>query len=288
MNIGDFVPDFTSKWALDGVLWSKEDGLPDGLTYPLFAHLLDTAAVCLALWDLYMSEGQQRMFTAGLGLEPDSDTDRERAGSLLACWAGWHDLGKIGAYFQVKVPAEFAQLRGYPPLSSEARGLSHGEATQLYLAVRLPSHGYDGGDGLPAASPARRLAQLLGGHHGRVFPQPNRNRLRHPSLVIRMLGEGRWEEQRLAHLTAVAQAVGDPDPPEVLSVEAAVLAGEMVVLADWLASQLPFVIDQLEHLSEPGDPALVVRHWEQAVAAGPGLVEDAGLGLPVWKETPVS
>ncbi|MFF2041861.1 CRISPR-associated endonuclease Cas3'' [Kitasatospora sp. NPDC058170] len=281
--------ELTSKWAIDGVLWSKEDRLPDGLTYPVFAHLMDTAAACLALWDLHMSEGQQRTFTAGLGLDPNSGTGRERARSLLACWAGWHDLGKIGAYFQVKAPAAFAQLRGYSPLASDAQSLSHGAATQLYLAVRLPSLGYDGtGNGLPTASPARRLAQLLGGHHGRFFPQPNRNRLRHPSLVTRLLGEGRWEEQRLAHLAAVAQAVGAPDPPAALSVEAAVLAGEMVVLADWLASQLHFVVDQLEHLSEPGDPALVVRHWERAVTAGPGLVEDAGLGLPVWKETPVS
>ncbi|MFF4821376.1 CRISPR-associated endonuclease Cas3'' [Kitasatospora sp. NPDC001309] len=286
MSIGK---ELTSKWVIDGILWSKEDGLPDGLTYPAFAHLLDTAAVCLALWDLHMSESQQRTFTAGLGLDPDSGTDRGRARSLLACWAGWHDIGKIGACFQVKVRAAFAQLKGYPPLPSGVRGLSHGEATQLYLAVQLPLHGYDGtGDGLPVTAPARRLAQLLGGHHGRIFPQPHRNLLRYPALAARLLGEGRWEEQRLAHLVAVAETMGAPDPPPVLSVEAAVLAGEVVVLADWLASQRFFVVDQLQHLTGAGDPSQVVRHWERAVVAGPRLVEDAGLGLPVWKETPVS
>ncbi|MFJ7280196.1 HD domain-containing protein [Kitasatospora sp. NPDC098663] len=263
------------------------DGLPDGLTYPVFAHLLDTVAVCLALWDLHLSEGQQRIFTAGLGLDPDSTADRQRARSLLACWAGWHDLGKIGN-FQTLAPAAFALLRRYPVLPSAARGLSHGECTQLILAARLPAYGYDStGDGLPVASPARRLAQLLGGHHGRIFPQPHRDYLRHPALVPGLLGGGRWEEQRAAHLMVVAEAVGRPTPPQVLSVETAVLAGEAVVLADWLASQLTFVVDQLKHLGAVGPP-VVEAHWERALAAGPRLVETAGLGLPEWKETPLS
>ncbi|MER5866119.1 CRISPR-associated endonuclease Cas3'' [Kitasatospora sp. NPDC002040] len=271
--------------AVDCVLWGKSDGLLEGVVYPLVGHLLDTAAVAWCGWDLHLVERQRRAVLRGMGLDPESPADRERARALVAVWAGWHDLGKIG-HFQRKDPSAYGRLTGYPPSAGEK--LSHGEVTHLLLASALPDTGYDAmGDGLALASVARRVAQLLGGHHGRYFTQPSPRSLRHSVVREQPMGAGKWQEQRLAHLGAVWSAVGEPVAPGVLSVEAAVVVGELVVLSDWLASQEHFVSAQLEGWRLAGDGALV-GHWGRALAGAPALLVGAGLGVPVWTETPLS
>lgn len=75
--------------------------------------------------------------------------------------------------------------------------------------------------------------------------------------------------------------------PVVLSVEAAVLAVEVVVLSDWLASQEHFVEAQEAAMRAAGADALA-GHWGRALAAAPGLFAEAGLGVPRWMETPAS
>lgn len=126
---------------LDCALWGKSDGLPPGVVYAAIGHLLDTAAVAWCAWDLYLTERQRSMLVSGMGLRSGDVEDRERVRRLLACWAGWHDLGKIGA-FQRKDDAAFARLAGYPALGLDT-SLSHGEVTQLFLASSLPGTGYD-------------------------------------------------------------------------------------------------------------------------------------------------
>jgi CRISPR-associated endonuclease/helicase Cas3 len=132
------------------------------------------------------------------------------------------------------------------------------------------------------------VAQLLGGHHGRFFTQPLRREVRHAGVRARWLGGGKWEEQRLAHLEAVAVVTGRPAAPPRLAATAAVLGGEVVVLADWLASQDHFVTAQLEQAGMGEGPVDVAGHWERALAAAPDLLAGAGLGLPEWKATPLS
>lgn len=274
-------------WGLDFGLWGKSDGLPVGVVYPLVGHLLDAAGVAYRLWDLHLTEPQRRTVVSGLGLDPDAGDGHVRARGLLACWAGWHDLGKITQSFQVKDKTARARLSGYTERIAEGPRVTHGWATHLALAGMLPDRGYDAaGDGLAATSPARRVAQLLGGHHGRFFAQPLRRELRHASLRQRSLGAGKWEEQRVAHVTAVAAVVGEPAAPAALSVGAAVLVAEVVVLADWLASQKRHVVGQLAAVETRGE--LEVReHWARALAAAPVLIAEAGLGVPEWKDTPL-
>jgi CRISPR-associated endonuclease/helicase Cas3 len=257
--------------------------------YPLIWHLLDTAAVAWCVWDVYMSGPQREAFARGLDLDPDRPEDLERARRLLACWAGWHDLGKITDLFQRKDSLAFSRLSGYPRRSPDDPRASHGWATHLALAGVLPGRGYDAeGRDLGLVSAAHRIAQVLGGHHGRFFEQPRRREVRHPAIRGRWLGAGRWEEQRLAHLAAVASVTGDPVPPTRVRVTAAVLAAQVVVLADWLASQDDFVVGQLE-ASRPqaGEPD-IAGHWARTLTAAPGLLLGAGLGLPQWEATPLS
>ncbi|MGW4382466.1 CRISPR-associated endonuclease Cas3'' [Kitasatospora sp. NPDC004531] len=271
---------------LDCALWGKSDGLPAGVVYPLIGHLLDVAAVAWWAWELHLVELQRRVLVAGLGLDAGGVEGRERARALLACWAGWHDVGKVGA-FQRKDPAAFALLRGYGPLGPGAVS-SHGHVAHLFLAQALPGLGYDGeGDGLVPASPARRVAQVVAGHHGRYPAQPSRRALRSAGLRDRELGGGKWDAQRRSHLAAVAEVMGRPLAPPVLSVEAAVLASEVVVLSDWLASQVHHVEAQLHAMDTAGSD-FPERHWERALEAAPGLIAEAGLLVPQWTETPLA
>ncbi|MFJ4189373.1 CRISPR-associated endonuclease Cas3'' [Kitasatospora sp. NPDC089509] len=280
------LPEHQLCSGLDCALWGKSEGLPSGVVYPLIGHLLDVAAVAWWVWELHLVGLQRRVLVAGMGLDPDSASDGERARALLACWAGWHDVGKIGG-FQRKDAEAYGLLCGYDPFDAGVVS-SHGHVTHLFLAHALPALGYDAeGDGLALASPARRVAQMLAGHHGRYPAPPSRRALRSEAIRGRELGAGEWERQRQMHLAAVADALGGPVAPPVLSVEAAVLATEVVVLSDWLASQEHYVEAQLHAMrSAGGDP--LEGHWERALEAAPALIGDAGLLVPQWKETPLA
>ncbi|RGD62083.1 CRISPR-associated endonuclease Cas3'' [Kitasatospora xanthocidica] len=256
------------------------------MVYPLIGHLLDVAAVAWWAWDLHLVDVQRRVLVTGMGMDPDSAKDRGRARALLACWAGWHDVGKIGG-FQCKDVEAYELLHGYDSLDAGVVS-SHGHVTHLFLAHALPALGYDAdGDGLALVSPARRVAQMLAGHHGRYPAPPSRRALRSTAIRDRELGAGEWERQRHLHLAAVADVLGGPGVPPVLSVEAAVLATEVVVLSDWLASQEHHVEAQLHAMkSIGGDP--LESHWDRALEAAPALIGDAGLLVPQWKETPLA
>ncbi|MFC9329038.1 CRISPR-associated endonuclease Cas3'' [Kitasatospora sp. NPDC057015] len=272
--------------GLDCALWGKSDGLPPGVVYPLMGHLLDVAAVAWWAWDLHLVELQRRALVSGMGLDPGNVEDRERARALIACWAGWHDVGKIGG-FQCKDSAAYELLRGYDPLDAGVVS-SHSHVTHLFLAHALPGLGYEAdGDGLALASPARRVAQMLAGHHGRYPAPPSRRALRSAAIRDRELGGGEWERQRLLHLAVVAEATGCAVAPPMFSVEAAVLATEVVVLSDWLASQEHHVEAQLRAMKAAGAGPLAGQ-WGRALKAAPALIGDAGLEAPQWKETPLT
>ncbi|MFF3073314.1 CRISPR-associated endonuclease Cas3'' [Kitasatospora sp. NPDC057936] len=279
-------PDSQPCSGLDCALWGKSEGLPPGVVYPLVGHLLDVAAVAWWTWDLHLVDLQRRVLVAGMGLDPDRVEDSERARALLACWAGWHDVGKIGG-FQRKDAEAYELLHGYDPLDAGVVS-SHGHVTHLFLAHALPDLGYDAdGGGLALASPARRVAQMLAGHHGRYPAPPSRRALRSAAIRDRELGGGEWDRQRRLHLAAVADAVECPAAPPALSAEAAVLATEVVVLADWLASQERHVEAQLHAMKGAGAGSLE-GHWGRAMKAAPALIDDAGLLVPQWKETPLT
>ncbi|MGW2964946.1 CRISPR-associated helicase Cas3' [Streptomyces sp. NPDC001220] len=260
---------------VDVRLWGKERGLP--WPYPLVCHLLDTAAVFGALWDGLLDDGARGRIASGLGLSV------EDARPVLSFWAGLHDLGKITPVFQAQVPTAFRAVAGDASYVAAAgaeglRGFRHEQGTHWSLVGLLGEIGYRVGRS-PAGSLAHQVAQWLGGHHGcfaGVVP------LRQAAAASRYqtgLGEGGWQEQRRRHLLELRRVVGGVAVPAgELSAETAVRLYGLVVLADWLASDVGWIRRLLPGRDWAGRPRDLDEHFARAVKAAPGAVWAARLG----------
>jgi CRISPR-associated endonuclease/helicase Cas3 len=178
-------------------LWGKSKGLKP--PYPLIWHLLDTTAVALRLWDDYLTPNQRRVIAEGLKV------DVSHARLLVAFWAGLHDLGKATPGFQ-ELDRDAFKLLDDTYVGPGLRSLRHEKAAQLVLPGMLSDLGYPKGRRL-SSSPAYRVAQILGGHHG-IFRQ-----IRRGDPDGDFLGTGAYAEQRVAMLRLLHDAVGRPAPP---------------------------------------------------------------------------
>ncbi|MEU2870163.1 CRISPR-associated helicase Cas3' [Streptomyces olivoreticuli] len=254
----------------DESLWGKSRGL--GEPYPLVRHLLDAAAMALYLWDHYLSENQRRSVAAGLGMERDA----RRARAVVALCAGLHDVGKISGF-------QLCDGDGRAGLSGALRSdvgkigverLGHDIAGMEAAPVVLSALGFP--EGASRRSVVTRVAQVIGGHHGR-FCALDRARADNPAFSA-LLGGVAWERQRLVHAAAVYGVLGAPEPPEVFEAPAAVLVTGVVILADWLVSQEDFICRRQQEM-----PTSLEEHFAQSLAAAPLLVGEAGL-LPVELE----
>ncbi len=220
----------TSQPVVEFRLWGKSKGLTQ--PYPLLAHLVDTSAVAYAL----VKDHLPLSTIASLGLDREDDTQLRS----FAFVAGLHDLGKATPVFQRRDGEGRAALaaQGYGfPAGPE---VFHDHATQLSLPEALRAAGFNAplGDALDGQL---GLSCMLGGHHG-VFKTVQSYELHiseRPNLIYRepQLGEGEWEAQREAHVTALALAVDAPWEMPDLSGHQLVLAAGVVVISDWLASQ---------------------------------------------------
>ncbi|MFC3982832.1 CRISPR-associated helicase Cas3' [Streptosporangium jomthongense] len=255
---------------VDVALWGKSRGLPR--RYPLVCHLLDSLAAVEVLWDEYLSPGLRALLADELG------TDETHARSLLAHWAALHDICKCMSCFQEQDKIGFGQLSGYLEVNADPKG--HAFAAHVWLGQLLAALGYKVGR---TASPAVRVAQLLGGHHGTFFPF-NHHEFRNPLGSLPTLGEGRWEEQRQAIATVVYELAGHPAPPKEVSDAGGALACGLVILADWLVSQDAFLRGRISAgLPERGDVDCLERHLARSRAAVPRLLREAGLGRLSFK-----
>lgn len=261
----------TDRPLVDLALWGKSRGL-QGKRYPLICHLLDAAAVMESLWDEYLPPGVRTLISDGIG------TSEEHARGLLAYWAGLHDIGKVMACFQDQDPAGFAELVGYPGGAGEPKG--HAFAAHVWLGQALAEAGYKM-TGL--RSPAFRVAQLLGGHHGKFFPFNNLE-CSMPLECIPALGSGRWEEQRKIMTRLVHELLGSPVPPAKLAADVAALACGLVILADWLVSQDVFLRERITSgLPAAGDTECLRGHLSDSRSSASGLLREAGLGRLTFK-----
>ena len=136
--------------------------------HPVICHLADTAAVAMAIVRGYLSASAIATLEKGLGLQGES---------LIKCCgflAGCHDLGKVSPAFQFQVSEVGKALVGenFYDLWLKVPDVKtpHG----LVTAKTMPEFLLDAGlkDRLPgrkAGQLARRLAMVVGGHHG-FFP----------------------------------------------------------------------------------------------------------------------
>ncbi|MDH6120956.1 CRISPR-associated endonuclease/helicase Cas3 [Kitasatospora sp. GAS204A] len=267
---------------LDARLWGKSAELPR--PYPVVCHLLDTVAVAGALWDQMVSPRSRARIAAELGLSVAE-------GRQMVCfWAGLHDIGKISPPFQALDKAAFAGVAGDPRYGEGAGravagpALRHETVTHWALAEFFAQCGYPTSR-LVDLSASHQIAQLLGGHHG-CFGEPLRKKeLANPTAYQPGLGEHGWREQRTAHAVAVRRLTGAVAVPQgALSGPTAAVVTGLVVVADWLASQVEVITERLPEPGWRGDSGQLDAHYGAAVASAPVLVRQAGLGRAEFVE----
>ncbi|WP_244305752.1 type I-E CRISPR-associated protein Cse1/CasA [Kitasatospora cheerisanensis] len=264
--------------GIDTVLWGKENGLDRA--YPLICHLLDTAAVAGALWDQVLGSGTRARLAEELG------ADEAEARRSVMVWAGLHDIGKITPSFQALVDAEFAKLASDPRYAepSSPEYVRHEAATHWGLVDLLKVWGYPAEGRRMRSWTAHQAAQLLGGHHGCFERALLRKELDHPSAYLPGLGTAeRWAEQRAAHAEAVRGIVGGSAVPRGgLSGWAAVVVLGLVVVADWLVSQVGVIEGRIPVEGWVADEGALRAHYDVAVSGATGWVAEAGLGRAVF------
>lgn len=247
--------------VVDESVWGKSRGLDPALPpYPLVRHLLDAAAMALHLWDVYLAGNQRARIADGMGLVGELD----RARALVGLCAGLHDIGKLSGF-------QFCSRRAAQSLSrematgSERMGTEragHDVAGMTAAAEVLKVLGFKDDDEMSATA---RVAEIIGGHHGRFHLLAN-------GVGPAFLGDVAWAGQRAAHATAVHDALGAPTAPESFEAPAAVLVTGMVILADWLVSQEGY-LRQRQRTLEPS----LTAHFRRSQADAATLLRDAGL-----------
>ncbi|HLZ69003.1 MAG TPA: CRISPR-associated helicase Cas3' [Dehalococcoidia bacterium] len=234
------------------VFWAKlprERGVAPAF-HPLICHLLDVAAVAEHIWNKTLSPYAQYHLAAGLGMD-----DLDAARTWVAALAGLHDTGKGCPAFQQQPAAEL--LRGLyggalftldgpealPPRTP------HGVVTAVTLGEILRDQcGIDG-------KVSRRLAQVVGGHHGFFPSMKERNELgrdRAKVFPVRV-GNCAWEDVRVGVVRLIGDAVGlDSLPVPKRLEDAAIMAlAEIACVADWIGSNTRF----FPFLADPPPPA---------------------------------
>lgn len=270
---------------VDVRVWGKEHGLLE--PYPLVGHLLDTGVVAGALWDGFLAGSQQRAIVGELGVGADE------ARSMVAFWAGLHDVGKIHRGFQFQRDAlrhgSCAALLADDAFAVRVVGdtgafsLGHQEVSARVLPGLLAGVGYPVGSGVLARRLVVRVAQMLGGHHGRYPGLPQGRSVFDPLRDYPELGAGGWETQRREHVVALREVMGHPVEVATgagLTVPVAVVIAGLVIVADWLASQDDFVMRQQAAATADGGlgtPDSLRAHAARAAAEAPGLLMGAGL-----------
>jgi CRISPR-associated endonuclease/helicase Cas3 len=225
------------------MLWGKWGGVDATDPYPLEAHLIDTAAFAMVLCERWVPE--RLIDTAGRLL----GAGRDGAVRLVVSAAGLHDLGKASAVFQRqllarRVPAGMGRHAAWldaAGLVAPALPLARlADAEQRWVrrhevAGAVMLHG-----GLDGAG-ARGVGSLVSGHHG-LWEIPETDPADPFATVCRyyrwVLEDAAWSAERGRIVKTVVEVTG-ADPGLVVSDAAVVpLLTGLVVLADWLASDL--------------------------------------------------
>ncbi|MFI9042036.1 CRISPR-associated endonuclease Cas3'' [Streptomyces sp. NPDC053726] len=264
------------NFSVDSRMWGKEKGLPR--PYPVVCHLLDTAAVFQALWDVVLGDRTRERIAECLALT----VDESRA--VASFWAGLHDLGKITPPFQAQVPEAYASVctdscyRSAPGAEGD-RGFRHEVASHWALVELFEEAGYPGIGRLVRTAVSHQVAQLLGGHHGCFGAVLKAKELARASEYRPGLGEDGWAQQRRAHFVELRRVVGaSAVPGRGLSSELAVVVAGLVVVADWLASQADAIESRMPPVGWQGTSDELDVHWKGAQASAPALVSAARLG----------
>ncbi|TJZ99607.1 CRISPR-associated endonuclease Cas3'' [Actinacidiphila oryziradicis] len=230
--------------------------------HPLLFHMLDVAAVAGELWDRFLTGSQRRVIADGL------DVTVGQARRLTMFFAACHDLGKASRWQERE---GFVWARVGEALRADTGGwqrMPHERASMHAALHLLADLGYDatGND-----SPAVRVAQILGGHHGRYL-QVDLGGAAGEARVREALGGAVWQDLRRRYVNLIRHLTGASVVPQDVSVTAAVLITAVGTVADRLASQGHY------WLARAMAPAFgAAEHYARARKEAVGLVDRSGL-----------
>ncbi|MGI6085011.1 MAG: CRISPR-associated helicase Cas3' [Acetivibrionales bacterium] len=235
-------------------LWAKKTkGNQEKRWLPLFVHLSDAAEIARFIWNQWLPPCTKRKITMSIYKELEITSDSEDA--ALPCFvflAAVHDLGKATPAFQGRLMStEFdEQLRKQIndagltfPGTIHHRQARHHWASQLILENNKFS---------------RKLAVILGGHHGQP---PSIMQLKDLRAYLRDLGWDKGQElwcdvqhEFLSYaitLAGVSEQEAQSWQPDIT---AQVLLSGLVIMVDWIASNETLFphIDLFEYL-KPSD-----------------------------------
>ena len=210
-------------------LWAKWPRTAAERRYhPVICHLVDVASVAYLMWTRTLTSRQRARVAAELAC---SERDARR---WVAFWAGLHDLGKASPAFQTQLKP----YQGSAIVESWLReaGLSYRGATwqphgavSVVLLEEILSQRY----GMPEQL-TRRVAALVGAHHGLFFSASQLRDLADPQWI----GDQAWADvqERLAQLLAAALALPSTPPSGQISPSAGMLLAGFISVADWVGS----------------------------------------------------
>ncbi|MCY4112647.1 MAG: CRISPR-associated helicase Cas3' [Chloroflexi bacterium] len=206
----------------------------DSPTYhPLLCHMIDVSMVAREMWTSALSPGQRSEAAITLGF----GSDDEAAGRWFALFAGLHDLGKASPSFQLQV----GRVRSKVAERLYSVGLRWGQ-----IPINPPLHGTITAATLPNilenefglnAQGSKRIAVVVGGHHGVLPRTSDINNVRSTAL-----GTREWDVLRrdiVKWLAEVLDVPRDRIPGDISNATAMALAG-FVSIADWIGSNTDY------------------------------------------------
>ncbi|RGE19818.1 CRISPR-associated helicase Cas3' [Leucobacter sp. wl10] len=258
-------------------IWAKFDHT-NGDSFPLFAHLEDTAAVADQLYDRWFSGAQRKLLADTIGSD-------DEAKQLMVWLAASHDIGKTTVAFAIKAEPCVTRMRDagfeFPPTDpprEDQKQYPHGLAGQLavdaYLRAKVQGR----------AKGVAPIAEIVGGHHG-VFPGNPR--------IPYLFGEGEhacWRGAREALLQRADQLseMSDGTWQRILRSRipetAQVLLNGFLIVCDWIASnQWLFPYDRASAASARAAHALrsldFGDHWAPVTVPDPSSYFEERFGI---------
>ena len=213
-------------------LWAKKSDNSDD-RYPLLFHMLDTAAVCEEIWEKCLQTSAQQFMAKELAVSSES------ARQWVSFLAGSHDIGKASPGFQGRSDVARQELKNIGFDFEDVKDIPHGIVSACVLPELF--------QGELSPQLAKKLAVILGGHHG-VFPdseEMQRWRLH--------LGTREWQNVRQALCDNLGELCGinDLSAPsgEPGNAFYMLLAG-LTSVADWIASNEIFSPYKTEHTAD--------------------------------------
>jgi len=241
-------------------VWAKSDR-DSGDSMSLWRHMQDSAAVAGKLWDEWLAVAVKVRIQESCGA-----SDPQEARTLLTWLAATHDAGKAHEKFSYQVPSLADGMRSYgldsPWTLTPQEKLPH--SVLSYTIINRWLREVQGFDAITAAS----YSTIAGGHHG---VPPSTVGIRAAREATEALAPA-WHEVQNELMAACASLTGADSyfsswKAQKLAPQAQLLLTAVVILADWIASNVDFFpygdhSATGERLSRAWERLDLARPWE--------------------------